>query len=170
VTAPGRPAGDQARVSVLVAVPPDDAFRIFTDEIDRWWRRGLKYRVAGQRRGILLLEPGVGGRLLESFEVGAETRVVETGRVTAWEPPARLVFEWRAQNFAPSEKTAVEVTFAPSPSGTLVTVTHRGFSSLRPDHPARHGLEVVAFVRMIGLWWGDLLTAMREHAAAAELG
>lgn len=169
MTAPDRPAGDQARVSVLVSVPAGAAFRIFTEEIDRWWRRGLKYRVAGRRRGILLLEPGVGGRLLESFEVGAETRVVETGRVTAWEPPARLVFEWRAQNFAPHEKTEVEVTFAPSPSGTLVTVTHRGLSSLRPDHPARHGLDVVPFVRMMGLWWADLLTAMREHAAATEI-
>jgi uncharacterized protein YndB with AHSA1/START domain len=155
-------SGDQARVSAVVAVAPDDAFRIFTDEIDRWWRRGLKYRVAGKHRGFIRLEPGIGGRLFESFESEGGERVVETGRVTAWEPPTRLVFEWRAINFAPSEKTEVEVRFDPSPSGTLVTVTHRGWTAIRPDHPARHGLDVAAFLRMLGMWWSDLVTSMRE--------
>ena len=157
--------GDQARVSVLVAVSPDVAFRVFTEEIDQWWRRGLKYRVTGARRGFIHIEAGVGGRLFESFESGAETRVVETGRVTVWEPPSRLVFEWRSVTFAPAETTEVEVTFEPSPSGSLVTVTHRGWSRIRPDHPVRHGLQVAAFIRMMGLWWGDLLSSMREHIA-----
>jgi uncharacterized protein YndB with AHSA1/START domain len=160
--------GDQARVSVLVEVPPEEAFRVFTEEIDQWWRRGLAYRVAGKRRGIIHLEPRVGGRLFESFESGGSTRVVETGRVTVWEPPERLVFEWRAVNFAPSEKTEVEVSFAESPSGTLVTVTHRGWAAIRPDHPARHGHDVEAFIRMMGLWWGDLVTSLREHVSAQD--
>jgi uncharacterized protein YndB with AHSA1/START domain len=159
------PPGDQARVSVTLAVPPQDAFRIFTEEIDQWWRRGAKYRVAGGRRGIIHLEPTLGGRLFESFEVGSGTKVFETGKVTVWEPPSRLAFEWRAVNFAPSESTHVEVLFEPTVSGTLVTVTHRGFARLRPDHPARHGLPVPAFIRMMGLWWGDLMTALREHVA-----
>lgn len=158
-------AGDQARISVSVAVAPTVAFQVFTEEIDQWWRRGLRYRVAGKRRGVIHLEPRVGGRLFESFETEAGTRVVETGRVTAWEPPSRLVFEWRAVNFAPAEKTEVEVVFEPTVRGTLVTVTHRGWSAVRPDHPARHGLEVGPFLRMIGMWWGDLLSAMRLHAA-----
>lgn len=34
-------AGDQARVTVLVAVDPETAFEVFTEEIDQWWRRGL---------------------------------------------------------------------------------------------------------------------------------
>jgi hypothetical protein len=33
-------SGDSARVSVTVEVPPTLAFEIFTEEIDRWWRRG----------------------------------------------------------------------------------------------------------------------------------
>jgi uncharacterized protein YndB with AHSA1/START domain len=158
--------GDQAKVSVLVEVPPADAFRIFTEEIDQWWRRGFKYRVAGKRRGIIHLEPRVGGRLFESFEGSSGTKVVQTGTVTAWEPPSRLVFEWRAVNFEPSDaSTEVEVSFEESASGTMVTVIHRGWSKVRPDHPARHGLEVAAFIRMMGLWWGDLMSSLREHAA-----
>lgn len=156
--------GDQARASVLVQVPPEEAFRIFTEEIDQWWRRGLRYRVSGKGRGILHLEPHVGGRLFESIESKGGTRVVESGRVTAWEPPSRLVFEWRAVNFAPGEATEVEITFDPSPSGTMVTVTHRGWAAIRPDHPARHDHDVPAFIRMMGLWWGGLLTSLREHA------
>lgn len=155
--------GDQARVSVLVEVDEETAFRVFTEEIDQWWRRGFKYRVAGKNRGVIHLEGKVGGRLFESFDRDGGTRVVETGRVTSWEPPSRFVFEWRAVNFTPEEKTEVEVTFEPSASGTLVTVVHRGFSKLRPDHPARHGLAVQPFIRMMGMWWGGLLTAMREH-------
>jgi uncharacterized protein YndB with AHSA1/START domain len=157
--------GDRARATVLVAVEPQEAFRIFTEEIDQWWRRGLKYRVSGKRRGILHLEPKVGGRLFESFDAHDSTKVVQTGTVTAWEPPSRVVFDWRNVNFAPSETTQVEVVFAPSPSGTLVTVTHSGWNHIRLDHPARHGHEVSAFVRMMGMWWGELLSALRVHAA-----
>jgi hypothetical protein len=49
-----------------------------------------------------------------------------------------------------------------------VTVHHRGWAALRPDHPARHGLEGAAFSRMMGLWWADLLTASREYIDARE--
>ncbi len=71
------PAGDQARVSVVVEVDPIAAFRVFTEEIDQWWRRGVKYRIAGDRRGIIHLEPRAGGRLLESFETPSGLRVNE---------------------------------------------------------------------------------------------
>lgn len=156
--------GDEARVSVLVGVPPPVAFRVFTEEIDEWWRRGYKYRVAGARPGSMRLEPGVGGRLFETYETPDGPRISETGRITVWEPPSRLVFEWRAVNFGPDEMTEVEVSFEPGTRGTLVTVTHRGWSGIRPDHPARHGFEVGPFIRMMGLWWGDLMTSMRVYS------
>jgi len=80
------------------------------------------------------------------------------------EEPARLVLEWRNANFAPNERTEVEVLFEPAGGGTRVTVQHRGWAALRPDHPARHNLAGSAFSRMMGLWWGDQLTALRELA------
>ena len=111
MTAPG---GDQAVVSVLVRVPPSEAFRVFTEEIDIWWRRGMRYRL-GKGRSVIHLEPKLGGRLFESFELSSgRERVIETGRVTTWEPAARLVLEWRAVNFAPHESTEVEVSFEAS--------------------------------------------------------
>lgn len=158
------PPGDVARASVLVSVTHEEAFRVFTEDIDAWWRRGPKYRVSGRHRGILRLEPRVDGRLIESFETASGPRTVETGRVTLWQPPERLAFEWRAVNFAPHEKTCVDVRFEPHGSGTLVTVTHSGWSEIPPDHPVRHGKDIVAFIRMMGLSWGDLLSSFREHA------
>lgn len=159
-------SGDAARVSVFVRVSPEDAFDVFTREIDAWWRTGPKYRVAGRRRGALFFEPHEGGRLYETFEAAGGTRTVEVGRVTLWEPPSRLSLEWRASNFAPGEVTIVEVAFAASGEGTLVTVCHRGWSALRDDHPVRHGLRGAEFSRMIGLWWGGLMTGLREHVEA----
>jgi len=162
------PRGDQAKASVLVKVPPDEAFRVFTEEIDGWWRGGLRYRI-GKRRSVVHLEPKLGGRLFESFEtVSGAPKIKETGRVTCFEPPRRLVLTWRAVNFAPDEETEVEVLFEPSPSGTLVTVCHRGWSKIRPDHPARHGQDAQIFLQNTGRWWGDLMTSLREHAAAPD--
>lgn len=152
--------GDRARVSVAVDLPPDEAFRVFTEEIDLWWRRGAKFRHAGSRRGIVCVEPRVGGRVFESIDATPPV-VVEIGVVKAWEPPRRLAFSWRNAVFAPGESTDVEVVFALRSRGTLVTVTHSGWSTLRADHPARHGLTGVAFSRHIGAWWGDQMASLR---------
>lgn len=157
--------GDRATVTVLVDVEPEVAFEVFTQEIDLWWRRGIAYRVAGRKPGTLVLEGKVGGRLFEQYEGPAGPAVHEAGRITAWEPPARLAFDWRAVNFAPGEVTHVEVTFTRTESGrTQVVLVHGGFASLRPDHPVRHGEPPDRFIARIGRWWGDLLTSLREHA------
>jgi uncharacterized protein YndB with AHSA1/START domain len=148
---------------VLVAVSPSDAFAVFTEEIDLWWRVGPQYRIAGKRPGKLYIEGGPSGRLFESYETKAGARTFEVGKVVLWEPPHRLSLEWRGVNFKPNESTLVEVSFQPSPSGTLVTVKHRGWASLPPEHPARHGLQDSAFTRMIGMWWGELLSSLREY-------
>ena len=161
-------AGDSARVTVGVAVPPPEAFRIFTEEIELWWRRGPRFRNARGDRGFIRIEPGVGGRVFESFDSGSGERVIEIGRTQVWDPPKRLLFEWRNVNFAPAEHTEVEVRFQQSPSGTRVTVVHRGWSKLRFDHPARHGLSGAEFTRMIGLWWGELLSSLREQTEAGK--
>jgi hypothetical protein len=160
--------GDRATVTVFVAVTPADAFEVFTKEIDLWWKQGPKFRIAGRRRGQLHFEGGVGGRLFESLtasQASSATRTIEVGHITAWDPPARLEFEWRGVNFAPDEKTVVEVRFEAMGRGTNVTVQHRGWSALRDDHPVRHGKVGAEFIRSMGMWWGELMTSMREHVA-----
>ncbi|HLV65919.1 MAG TPA: SRPBCC domain-containing protein [Polyangiaceae bacterium] len=155
--------GDSAAATVYVAVPVDDAFDVFTNEIDLWWRRGRRFRISGKRPGRIVFEPRLGGRLFETAELASGARVFEVGTVVEWDPPRRLALEWRGVNFKPHEKTIVEVTFTPSGDGTFVRVEHRGWSALSPEHPARHGLVGAAFARRIGLWWGGLLSSLREH-------
>ncbi len=155
-------SGDQARVSVTVRVPVERAFELFTEDIDRWWRRGPKYRHLGRVQGIMRIEPRVEGRVFEAHEGPAGRTAFEIGQVTVWEPPSRFAFTWRNVTFAAGEVTTVEVEFSPVEAGTVVRVTHRGWSSLRDDHPARHGHTGTAFSRMIGLWWGEQLSALRE--------
>ena len=158
--------GDEARVTVGLGVAPAEAFRVFTEEIDLWWRRGRRFRNApGPGRGIVCIEPGAGGRLFESFDTAAGEQVVEIGRTLAWEPPHRLLLQWRAVNFAPHEQTEVEVLFKARGAGTEVTVVHRGWAAIRADHPVRHGQATEAFIRGMGLWWGDQLTLLRQRCA-----
>jgi hypothetical protein len=150
--------------STVVAVDPETAFEVFTGEIDAWWGRGPRFRWKPHRGGTLRFEPGVGGRLVEVYDEAAGD-LFEVGRVLVWENPSRLVFEFRARNFEPDQVTEVEVSFERVEQGTRVTVEHRGWDALPPDHPARHGLEGPAFTSMMGLWWGDLLVANGAYAS-----
>jgi uncharacterized protein YndB with AHSA1/START domain len=165
---PRAPPGDAASASVHVRVTQADAFDVFTREIDRWWRHGAKFRVGGKRAGQLFFECRLGGRLFETFELSKGTHTQEVGRVVAWDAPRRFALEWRGANFKPHEKTLVEVTFEPAGEGTLVTVRHSGWSALPEEHPARHGLAGPALSRFVGLWWGELMAALREHVATTR--
>jgi uncharacterized protein YndB with AHSA1/START domain len=155
-------AAATATVAVHVRAPLELVFDRFVREIDQWWRRGPKFRHAGRHAGRIEVEARLGGRIRETWTEDGVAREFELGRVLVWEPPERFVWSWRNATFAPLEQTEVEVTFVKQNAGTLVTVRHRGWERLRPDHPARHGLLGRAFVRDLGLWWGDLLGALRE--------
>jgi uncharacterized protein YndB with AHSA1/START domain len=158
-------SAETARVTTFVAVSPDDAFAVFTDEIDLWWRRSIRFRIGGAKASELCFErDGQGRRLVERYANG--THVI--GRVLAWEPGKRLVFEWRLRNFAPDEVTEVEVRFEAMGEGTRVTLEHRGWDQIRGDHPARHGLHDHALSAMIGGMWGELLTALRLFTRSGQ--
>ena len=160
--------GDRARVTVGVAVPPEQAFCIFTEGIELWWRRGPRFRHSHGDAGLIALEPHLGGRVFESFTLDGVALVIEFGRIRVWQPPQRRRFDWRVAQGAPLERTEVEVLFEPAgDNGTRVTVTHSGWAAIRADHPARHGRVGPEFSRELGLWWGDLLAAWRVHCAQA---
>jgi uncharacterized protein YndB with AHSA1/START domain len=137
-------------------VDPATAFAIFTNEIAAWWRPKVEGLFQRGRNGIVKFD---NGRLLETYSQGEP---FEIGRVLAWEPAKRLVFEWRQEGFSPGERTEVEVRFEAASGGTRVTVEHRGWDALAADHAARHGLTGNAFTSMIGLRWGDALTGLRS--------
>jgi len=155
-------SGDRVSASVFVDAPPDIAFEVFTEQIDTWWRHGLKFRAGGRGLSVLHLERGLGGRL---FETLAGDHVVQTGTVTGWNPPHALEIEWRGVNFAPHEKTTLSVAFESRRGGTQVTLVHAGFAALPPDHPVRHGQPVPRFIAGMAMWWSDQMTSLRMRVA-----
>ena len=111
------------RVSTYVAVDPELAFKIFTEEIDAWYQRG-PHAFQNPRKAVgVRFEPGVGGQLLEVHDDGSGRTM---GTVTAWEPGRRLAFTDR-------RGTEVEVTFDRVGTETRVTLEHRGLERLRPE-------------------------------------
>jgi uncharacterized protein YndB with AHSA1/START domain len=154
----------RVRVSTIIAVDPQEAFRIFTEEVDLWWKRSPRFRVSSDPKGTLRFEPGEGGRLLE---VGADLEggQYEFGRILVWKPAERLSFEFRAKANARGEESEVDVAFEKVAEGTRVTVVQTGWESLPANHPARHGLEGDAFFDMLAIFWGDLLNSARALAS-----
>jgi uncharacterized protein YndB with AHSA1/START domain len=154
-------------VTTVVSLDSATAFAIFTEEIDQWWRPRVQRLFDRNRTGRLSFEPGPDGRLLEIYE-DESANPFEIGRVLVWSPPSRLVFQWRQADFAERESTEVEVRFEVlGEERTRVAIEHRGWDSLRKNHPARRGYTGEAFRSMIGLRWADLLVAFRSAAVRA---
>jgi uncharacterized protein YndB with AHSA1/START domain len=150
-----------ARVTTFVQVSPLDAFEVFTQEVDLWWRRGPRFRGGGPDSELVFEEDERGRCLIERGKDGT----FELGRVQVWEPGKRLVLDYRLRNFAEGESTTVEVRFEAFASGTRVVLEHRGWENIREGHPARHGMSGAALGGMIGTHWGQLASAFREFVA-----
>ena len=119
-------ARQAARAEVVVGASPREAFEIFTDEIGLWWRRDTPYWNDRERGLTVRIEPGVGGRFLEVWDLESGTGF-EVGRVTAWEPGVRFAFTWTQLGWPKDASTDIEVTFEPAEEGTLVRVEQTGF-------------------------------------------
>lgn len=119
---------NSVRASVIVAIDQDAAFRVFTDEIDRWYVRGPYSWVDASRAVGIRFEDGY---LRELWSDGGH---VDTGRIVSWEPPDRLVW---ADLINETGRMEIEVAFTPVDGGTQVTLEHRGLDTLPPDVAGR---------------------------------
>jgi uncharacterized protein YndB with AHSA1/START domain len=161
-------------VSLRVRATPERAFEVFTKDIGLWWKPSELFQFTPGATGVLSFEPEAGGRFVQT---AADGRVFEIGRVSAWEPGVRLAFTWRQATFAPGQTTDVEVRFEPlgfeqtgfdqtgfKPSGaeTRVTVEHRGWDAIPPEHVARHGFPDRVFLLRHAEWWRAQLERLRE--------
>lgn len=146
-------------VALRVKASPLRAFEAFTAEIGQWWRPNALFAFTPRAPGVLSFDGRE--RLIETREGG---KVFEVGRVSVWEPGARLVVGWRQATFTPDMATQVEVTFEAVGEGeTRVTVSHSGWDSVPTDHVAKHGFPDTVFLARHGDWWRALLGAMREY-------
>jgi uncharacterized protein YndB with AHSA1/START domain len=112
--------------TVLVPLPPEAAFRLFTDEAARWWPLPT-HSVFGDDAATCRMEGRVGGRFYEVHRDGLQQS--EWGRVLSWEPPQRFAFSFYPGR-EPSTAQQVQVIFQPEAGGTRVTLTHTGWEAL----------------------------------------
>jgi uncharacterized protein YndB with AHSA1/START domain len=120
------------RTSVVVEVPIDRAFRVFTEDFDRIKPRDHNMLEVDIAESVF--EPRAGGRV---YDRGVDGSECQWARVLAYEPPDRIVFSWdispQWQIETDLEKTSeVELRFtADGPERTRVELEHR--------HLDRHG-------------------------------
>ena len=116
------------RLSFEVACPPERAFAVWTEEIDRWWP--ADHTVTGTDELLVVLERRPGGRIYERTPGGIEH---DWGEVTIWDPPSRLGYLWHLRRDR-ADATQVEIRFtAADPGRTRVEIEHRGWEALGAD-------------------------------------
>ncbi len=124
LTPPGRRADAPIAKTIVVAVSPERAFQVFTDEMSTWWPLASKHIGKAQAKSVVM-EPFVGGRW---FEQGIDGSECDWGTVLTWDPPRRLVLSWEISSdwrHDPLIKTEVEVRFSTEGASTRVDLEHR---------------------------------------------
>ena len=106
------------RKTVVVKVPIDHAFQVFTARFDAWWPR--THHIGKSEPYTAILEPREGGRW---YERGADGTECDWGRVLVYSPPRRVVVSWHltasySYDPDPAKASRVEVTFHDDGNGT----------------------------------------------------
>lgn len=113
------------RKSVIVNVPIERAWAIFTERPIEWWPES--HVLVSSPREEIVFEPKVGGRYYERAQDGS---VCQWGTMLEWVPPNRLAMTWRIDGrwqmiTDDARASEIEVTFrALSPDTTEVELAH----------------------------------------------
>ncbi len=107
--------------SLVVARGADEAFRLYTQEIGKWWPTGT-HSLGQDKVATVVIEPRAGGRIYERWQDGTEKL---WGTVSVWEAPLKLVHSWHVSTDA-EHASEVEVRFTSlGANKTRVTLEHR---------------------------------------------
>lgn len=122
---------DPIHASVTVRRGPEDAFRIFTQDMGTWWPLHVHSIAQDEFEGrvkaeAIVCEGREGGRIYEVMSDGAEGT---WATIVAWDPPHRVVMAWKP-TLTEGPSTEIEVTFVAEDGGTRVELSHRGWERL----------------------------------------
>jgi uncharacterized protein YndB with AHSA1/START domain len=146
--------------TVTVAVPLQQAFRVFTESLHTWWPP--EYHIGTAEMAQAILEPRQDGRW---YEQGVDGSQCDWGQVLAWEPPHRLVLTWQINSHwqydpDPQHASQIEVRFTPDgPGQTTVQLEHRYLERLVGGQQLREGI-------IGGGGWTSLLERFATAAAS----
>jgi uncharacterized protein YndB with AHSA1/START domain len=108
-----------------LTLPADEAFRLFTVGMGRWWPLA-SHSIAGDHATGVRFEGRVGGRVVELTADGSEHPWAD---VLAWEPPCRLVLAWHP-SVGLTAATILEVSFEDTPEGCRLLLQHSDWEAL----------------------------------------
>ncbi len=143
-------AGEVLERKIALACSPAHAFRVFTTMTDLWWPRHHRRTEAA----TMVFEPRLGGRLLERGPDGSDWVI---GKITSFQPPEHLSFDWFPGS--PAAPTTVAIAFREVSDGTEIAITHRALSD---GAIAAWPGKVALFER----GWDTILPALARHVAA----
>ena len=118
------PGGDQLPPvlrAAWVQLSPQDAFRVFTEEIGAWWPLPT-HGLFGDRASSVEFRDG------EVIEIAVDGSHTVWAEVVQWDPGVGLSLNWHP-GATPAEGTAVDVSFSGDEAGTRVTITHHGWET-----------------------------------------
>jgi uncharacterized protein YndB with AHSA1/START domain len=119
-------ADTSVRSSIVVEVPIERAFSVFTEGIGTWWPP--EHHILQAELAEMVFEPRAGGHVYDRGVDGSECR---WARVLVYEPPNRFVISWDISlqwqlESDPGRTSEVDVHFvAESPIRTRVELEHR---------------------------------------------
>jgi Activator of Hsp90 ATPase homolog 1-like protein len=121
-----------ARAQVFVDPWPEEAFGVFIEEVGLGLRTNDWSWVQPDRGRYVRFRRRAGGRFVEVYDDVID-QGFDIGRVTVWQPGARLALVWREVDWPEGASTDVEVIFEPLFGGTLVSLEHSGFERIGPN-------------------------------------
>lgn len=139
------------RKQIVVEVPQERAFRVFTENFDAWWPKDHHIGKAELKEAVL--EPRANGRW---YEKGVDGSECNWGKVLVWEPPRKLVLAWQIDGtwqYNAGFSTEVELTFtAQGPKSTLVELEHRQLENFGEAAEQTRGMMEPGWERTLGLF------------------
>ncbi len=134
------------RQTLLVPIPPQRAFTLFTEGFTSWW---IGHHIGQGDLQEVVIEPRAGGRWYERSVDGSEC---DWGKVLVFDPPGRLVMTWQLDakfeyDPDPAHASEIEVLFTEEDGQTRVDFEHRHF-----ERVAENGAELARTVGADGGW------------------
>lgn len=137
----------------VVALDPEGAFRLFTEQMDAWWPM-TTHSVGGDPGASIEFGTAAGQAVTEITPAGVRHRWAKLLQLDA---PRRVVLAWHPGGDA-SRATQLDVRFADSSDGTQLRLHHSGWERLGDQGPTQR--------REYHLGWDLVLEPFIESAIA----